>query len=222
MICPNQPLDCEHRAVRIDGGTFHVIDLPAGEDGAGDVPFSRLPSEVRMKAPLRVPTRTRTWVMRFPPQINTNHESAKNIKARKKQGSIVFDAASTFRGFLLSDFRDSHWNSLCIHRPGQRPPSGRACDCRPAGRRSLCGPSSTSSVISSPRWAGRQCITSRLRAPPHQRRVYLVRRETACGARSASVFLAHARPDIGIDDVGVGDRLDRVVGLFAVRRAHAC
>ena len=50
--------------VRVGRRAFDVIDLPAGEMRAADFPVSRLPSDVRTNAPLRVPTRTRTPLMR--------------------------------------------------------------------------------------------------------------------------------------------------------------
>src|SRR6059036_4286477 len=51
--------------VRIGGGAFHVIDLPAGEVWTADVPPARFPSAVNTNAPLRVPTSTRTPLMPF-------------------------------------------------------------------------------------------------------------------------------------------------------------
>ena len=55
-------------AVGIGGRSLEVVDLPAGKVRAGDGQFLRLPSEVRMKAPLRVPTRTRTLLMERSPE----------------------------------------------------------------------------------------------------------------------------------------------------------
>ena len=46
--------------VRIDGRSFDVIDLPAAEMRTADVPAFLVPSDVSRKAPLRVPTETRT------------------------------------------------------------------------------------------------------------------------------------------------------------------
>ena len=71
--------------------------------------------------------------------------------------------------------------------------------------------SMTSSVTSSPRCAGRQCMNSasrpRLR---HQRRVHLVGREH----REPSArfrFLAHRRPDVGVDGIGAAHGRDGIV-----------
>src|ERR1700686_3244671 len=61
MICPNQPLVCD--AYSRFGSTGDplrwYISQPA-KCGPLTSHFSRLPSDVRMNAPLRVPTRTRT------------------------------------------------------------------------------------------------------------------------------------------------------------------
>ena len=51
-------------AVRIGGRAFEVVHLPAAEERAAARPnWSRLPSDSRMNAPLRVPTSTRTPLM---------------------------------------------------------------------------------------------------------------------------------------------------------------
>ena len=84
------------------------------------------------------------------------------------------------------------------------------CACRRFSawsRTTLRGPSSTASVISSPRCAGRQCITS---APggreAEQRVVDLVALE-GLQALLALGLLPHADPDVGVDHVGALDRL---------------
>ena len=46
--------------IRVGGRSLEVIDLPAGEVGPLTSHRSRLPSDVRTNAPLRVPTSTRT------------------------------------------------------------------------------------------------------------------------------------------------------------------
>ena len=46
--------------IRVDGRPLQMVDLPAGEMRTADVPLSRLPSDVKTKAPFRVPTSTRT------------------------------------------------------------------------------------------------------------------------------------------------------------------
>ena len=51
-------------AVRIDRRPLEVVDLPAGEVGAAHVPPVALAVRLRTNAPLRVPTRTRTPLMR--------------------------------------------------------------------------------------------------------------------------------------------------------------
>ena len=58
--------------VRVDGRALEVIDLPAPQMGPADLPRLRLPSDVRMKAPLRVPTRTRTCLMPSSPLSYTS------------------------------------------------------------------------------------------------------------------------------------------------------
>ena len=75
----------------------------------------------------------------------------------------------------------------------------------------LRGPSSTSEVTSSPRWAGRQWrkIASGL-ACASKLVVDLVGGEDTA-PRFGLVLLAHARPDVGIDDVGAVDRLLGIV-----------
>ena len=43
MICPNQPLVCDaYNPIRIGGRALQVIDLPAGEVRAADVPLLAL------------------------------------------------------------------------------------------------------------------------------------------------------------------------------------
>src|SRR6266852_3317728 len=61
MICPNQPLHCEANSRFGSAGdplTWY-ISQPAN-CGPLTSHFSRLPSDVRTNAPLRVPTNTRT------------------------------------------------------------------------------------------------------------------------------------------------------------------
>src|SRR6266576_3501951 len=66
MICPNQPLHCD--AYSRWGSTGEpltwYISQPA-KWGPLTSHRSRLPSEVRTNAPLRVPTRTRTPLIRY-------------------------------------------------------------------------------------------------------------------------------------------------------------
>ena len=53
-------------AVGFDGRAFQMVNLPAAEDaGRSTCQVSRLPSAVRMKAPLRVPTSTLTALMKI-------------------------------------------------------------------------------------------------------------------------------------------------------------
>ena len=52
-----------------------VVDLPAGEVRPADLPRARRPSEVRMNAPLRVPTSTRTPLITSPPTLETTGSS---------------------------------------------------------------------------------------------------------------------------------------------------
>ncbi len=67
MTCPNQPLDCD--AYRRLGSTgdplMWYISQPA-KCGPLTSHFSRLPSDVRINAPLRVPTKTRTLLILAP------------------------------------------------------------------------------------------------------------------------------------------------------------
>ena len=46
--------------MRVSGRALEVVDLPAAKVGATDIPPSRLASDLRTNAPLRVPTSTRT------------------------------------------------------------------------------------------------------------------------------------------------------------------
>ena len=77
------------------------------------------------------------------------------------------------------------------------------------------GPSMTSAVTSSPRWAGRQCRNHAVRpGRVHERGVDLVARERG-SPDVGLVLLAHRRPHVGVDGVGalhglvrVGDELD--------------
>ena len=75
-----------------------------------------------------------------------------------------------------------------------------------------CGPSITSSVISWPRWAGRQCSTMTSGAASVDELLV----ELVGGEHERALvglgLLAHARPDVRVQDVGPGRRLDRVVG----------
>ena len=81
---------------------------------------------------------------------------------------------------------------------------------------SECGPSSTSSVISSPRCAGRQCsTTASAGGPVDQRRVDGEAFEGGQALRPL-LLLAHARPDVGVEDGGILGRLARVVGPCTV------
>ena len=92
----------------------------------------------------------------------------------------------------------------------------------------LCGPSMTSSVISCPRCAGRQCSTTALGVgEAHQFAVDLERAERPHPVESV-VLLAHRRPGVGDQDVGAvggrsriggdGDGGPGVVGSAAARR----
>jgi len=61
MICPNHALGLRGvNPVRINRRTLHVINLPAGEVRAADLPAFAFAVRGQMNAPLRVPTRTRT------------------------------------------------------------------------------------------------------------------------------------------------------------------
>src|SRR6266849_532130 len=64
MICPNQPLhwDAYSRFGSAGDPLMWYISQPA-KCGPLTSHFSRLPSDVRMNAPLRVPTSTRTLLM---------------------------------------------------------------------------------------------------------------------------------------------------------------
>src|SRR5204863_3604161 len=64
MICPNQPLVCDAYSLFGSAGDplRWYISQPA-KWGPLTSHCSRFPSEVRMNAPLRVPTRTRTLLM---------------------------------------------------------------------------------------------------------------------------------------------------------------
>ena len=76
----------------------------------------------------------------------------------------------------------------------------------------LCGPSITSSVISCPRCAGRQCRTTAFRcARASSARVDLERPERSDPIQSV-VLLAHRRPGVGDQDVGA------VSGRLRIRR----
>src|SRR6185369_7903673 len=64
MTCPNQPLHCD--AYTRFGSTGDPLTWKISQPakwGPLTSHFSRLPSEVRMKAPLRVPTSTRTLLI---------------------------------------------------------------------------------------------------------------------------------------------------------------
>ena len=74
----------------------------------------------------------------------------------------------------------------------------------------LRGPSITSASISSPRWAGRQCMTSASGEIADQRRRHPEARERP-PALGGLVLLAHRCPDVGVDRVGAADGGDRVV-----------
>src|SRR5271166_1405732 len=64
MICPNQPLDCDAYSRFGSAGDplMWYISQPA-KCGPLTSHFSRLPSDVRTNAPLRVPTSTRTLLI---------------------------------------------------------------------------------------------------------------------------------------------------------------
>src|SRR5258708_10788658 len=66
MICPNQPLvwDAYSRFGSAGDPLMWYISQPA-KCGPLTSHFSRLPSDVRINAPLRVPTSTRTLLIRF-------------------------------------------------------------------------------------------------------------------------------------------------------------
>ena len=67
MICPNQPLDLRRvETIGIGRRSFQVIHLPARKMRAADIPFFALAVRLRMNAPLRVPTRTRTLLIPRP------------------------------------------------------------------------------------------------------------------------------------------------------------
>src|SRR4029077_18576009 len=64
MICPNHPLVCEaYNRFGSAGDPFRWYISQPAKCGPLTSHFSRLPSDVRMNAPLRVPTRTRTPLM---------------------------------------------------------------------------------------------------------------------------------------------------------------
>src|ERR1700694_1325597 len=61
MICPNHPLVCEAKMrLGSTGEPFKWYISQPAKCGPLTSHFSRLPSDIRMNAPLRVPTRTRT------------------------------------------------------------------------------------------------------------------------------------------------------------------
>ena len=99
---------------------------------------------------------------------------------------------------------DSRRSARGLRRPfpAGRPaaPSARAAGSPPPGRPRAAAPSSTSSVISSPRWAGRQCITMAPVGQLHQ----LARSPGKARSRAALrrlFLLAHAGPHVGVHHV---------------------
>src|ERR1700687_1680875 len=61
MICPNHPLVCDaYSRLGSTGDPLRWYISQPAKCGPLTSHFSRLPSDVRMNAPLRVPTRTRT------------------------------------------------------------------------------------------------------------------------------------------------------------------
>ena len=104
------------------------------------------------------------------------------------------------------------------HRRGSLPadraglPSGRAAGSRPDRARCCVARRDTVSVISSPRWAGRQCITSAEDfAAATSGLAELVAAERL-QALLALRLLPHADPHVGVEHVGAPGRLHGIAG----------
>ena len=76
----------------------------------------------------------------------------------------------------------------------------------------LWGPSTTAALISSPRWAGRQWSTTASGAGRGQQRLVDLVAGEGGQASLLLVLLAHRGPHVGVEGVGPGRRLGRVVG----------
>ena len=103
--------------------------------------------------------------------------------------------------------------------PARGSPSGRGGGSRPGRSTRLRGPSRTSSVISSPAVGGQAVEHEGLGGVAEQPRVQLVGLELRA-ARVGFVLLAHAGPDVGVDEVCAAHRLARVLG--PARAARRC
>ncbi len=105
--------------VRINGRALEMVNLPTREMRAADIPLVRLPSAVRMKAPLCVPTRTRTPL---------NRDSFRRVRTRYSAGCGALHTV-VVRPYLKSTTQ-SRVNGLSAS--GLRPVTGRP------GKKSSC------------------------------------------------------------------------------------